>query len=177
LRNAAGGPAGSKVWKLQPAGCVQQGNVFSSLPCTKPWHCRCCTIAPPSWSAVRWRWWTQCAPTLEPSFRLKSSPLLNCQLRPGGGGRGLLRGRRRPNRHQASGRPGRRGQGPAGSWQGEHSAESSLRRLLVLPATFSKPRQLISHECRRLSLFGGFQNATDGHPYALGSYLLEELNK
>lgn len=32
-------------------------------------------------------------------------------------------------------------------------------------------------DCRRLSLFGGFQNATDGHPYALGSYLLEELNK
>lgn len=31
--------------------------------------------------------------------------------------------------------------------------------------------------CRRLSLFGGFQNATDEHPYALGSYLLEELNK
>ncbi|KAL4440482.1 hypothetical protein ABPG75_003483 [Micractinium tetrahymenae] len=29
----------------------------------------------------------------------------------------------------------------------------------------------------RLSMFGGFQNATDEHPYALGSFLLEELNK
>ncbi|KAL4419350.1 hypothetical protein ABPG77_001577 [Micractinium sp. CCAP 211/92] len=29
----------------------------------------------------------------------------------------------------------------------------------------------------RLSMFGGFQNATDEHPYALGTFLLEELNK
>jgi 2,4-dienoyl-CoA reductase-like NADH-dependent reductase (Old Yellow Enzyme family) len=29
----------------------------------------------------------------------------------------------------------------------------------------------------RLSPFGGFLNATDSHPYALMSYLLEELNK
>ncbi|GAB4814384.1 hypothetical protein N2152v2_001430 [Parachlorella kessleri] len=29
----------------------------------------------------------------------------------------------------------------------------------------------------RLSPFGGFQNATDSHPYALITYLLEELNK
>ncbi|GAB4814383.1 hypothetical protein N2152v2_001429 [Parachlorella kessleri] len=29
----------------------------------------------------------------------------------------------------------------------------------------------------RLSPFGGFQNATDSHPYGLVSYLLEELNK
>jgi hypothetical protein len=29
----------------------------------------------------------------------------------------------------------------------------------------------------RLSPFGGFQNATDSHPYALTTYLLEELSK
>jgi hypothetical protein len=29
----------------------------------------------------------------------------------------------------------------------------------------------------RLSPFGGFQNAIDSHPYALTTYLLEELNK
>ena len=39
--------------------------------------------------------------------------------------------------------------------------------------TFLRPAQV----GMRLSLFGGFQNATDRHPYALGTYLLEELNK
>ena len=29
----------------------------------------------------------------------------------------------------------------------------------------------------RLSPFGGFLSATDSHPYALTTYLLEELNK
>lgn len=137
---------------------------MSSQPCTERTGTKVATATTPGLSDLRWRLWTWCAPR---SGRTVPASGELC---------GVFEGRTLTGLASQEGTIARLKRSPVfrstaqnvGSIRG--LAGGPCPRTLSLASLHKPPR------CR-LSLFGGFQNATDTHPYALGSYLLEELNK